>query len=347
MVAWSLFTMLGLLTFLSALLFLLVGWTWLRVRLHRSVIATARHELRAAFVTGETGHSSVVSFRRLPIERKIDLVIELGASFVGKERDRLNSLAAREGLSEWAEKRASSKRWWRRLQGARLFSIIDADSHTMHLLLWDNHELVRAQAAEWVPSHPTPERISRLIELLTDPNRLCRFVAHDSLINLRESAVPALIESLSIEQGPRVVDALKVAKHMSDARLLSPAIKLSSDPYYPVRIAAVELLGALGGEQAVARLVSLVEDPESLVRAAAAETLGRLGHWNSAPKLVSLLGDEAWETRKASGLALVSLGNPGVVALRHSAKSNNKKASEMARRLLASSDAGSLSESGN
>ena len=320
---------------LSVLVFAHAGWVKLRTRLYRSRRTRARNELKSSI--DAEGSDDAKSFDHLPRTDQIDLIVELSMNFEGPERDRFNALAIRGGLGAWAESRTSSRRWWRRLQGARLITILGANSPVMEKLLWDKNELIRAQAAEWVPSHPTPDRIARLIELLDDENRLCRNVAHDSLVNVGGLASEALEEFLSSHRGNSVEGALRVATHMADVRMLAPALALSADGHTLVRARVAELLGALGGAEAVAALNTLTADTEASVRTAAATSLGRLGQWNSALNLVSLLGDPNWETRKAAGLALKSFGSPGLVALRHSARSEDAIASEMAARLLVES----------
>ena len=85
--------------------------------------------------------------RRLPLEDRTDLFAEIGQTLAGSEREKLKLLAARMGLVAWAKSKTESRSWSRRLQGARLITLLGADAPASSGLRWDKNESVRARAA--------------------------------------------------------------------------------------------------------------------------------------------------------------------------------------------------------
>jgi HEAT repeat protein len=93
-------------------------------------------------------------------------------------------------------------------------------------------------------------------------------------------------------------------------------------------------LGAVGDAGGAERLIELLEDDDPSVRAAAAQGLGRMQHWKAASLLSSRLRDSAWRVRRAAGLALRSIGAPGVLFLRRALKEDDAFAADMAQQVL-------------
>jgi HEAT repeat protein len=272
--------------------------------------------------------------RALPVRLQIRLFTHLAPSLSGAKKQQLTALARALGLLARAATRCHSQWWWRRLQGARLFTLLGGGEHVVPALLWDPAALVRVQAAEWTVEHPTPAVIKALLLLLGDAESLCRFAAQDALLRLGPLVAEPLVHLLSLPVGLGVETALEVAVGLPDARFFSPALTLCHSATPGVRALAATLLGALGRREGVEVLTALLDDDVPEVRAAAARALGKLRYWPAAAALATLLRDHAWDVRREVGLALRSLGPPGLLFLHRSLQDADRFAADMARHVL-------------
>jgi HEAT repeat protein len=193
---------------------------------------------------------------------------------------------------------------------------------------------VRAQAAEWTWSGAKRVEISALVGLLDDRDGLVRHSARDTLIRLGPVAAPAVAEDLSSAHGAGALALLEVAGAINDPRLLPGALRLVSDGDSRARELAARILGSLGGAEAIDELAELLDDSDPAVRSAAAHGLGQLGYWPVGSRLATRLEDRAWAVRRSAGLALRSIGAPGVLLLRRATGSADPFAADMARQVL-------------
>jgi len=298
------------------------------------LLTQAREALTLALEDPTRGRQLLETFRTLPVRLQVRLFAELAPTLSGAQKQWLADLAREMCLTTRAESRCRSRLWWRRLQGARLVTLLGGRNAVMLPLLLDRHPYVRAQAAEWAVSRQDSAVIDILLALLGDPDGLCRFAVQDSLLRMGGTVIERLTSYLSAHSGSEVKAALEVAICLADPRFLDPALTLSQDHLPQIRSLAATLLSTLGGQQAVNTLTTLLDDPAPSVRAAAAQALGKLSHWPAAPMLVPLLRDQVWEVRREAGLALRALGAPGFLFLRRALNDTNQFAADMARHIL-------------
>ena len=249
----------------------------------------------------------------------------------------ITELADRAGVTAQAARWCTSRRWWRRLHGARVFTAIGGGGQHVSRLLQDRNADVRAQAAEWATAHPTHDVIVRLISLMGDAESLPRFAAQDSLLRMGTPVVEPLAQALEAadDADPSfLLLALKVARGLANLRFLEVALELSRHEDPDVRSGAAALLGAIGGDEAAGRLLELTGDPGAQVRAGAVAALGALGHWPASTVLVRLMRDLSWDVRRAAALALRSLGAPGELQLRRLLSDGDRFAADIARQTL-------------
>jgi hypothetical protein len=280
----------------------------------------------------------------VPVRLQIRLFAHLAHNLSGTNKQELTGLARALGLLTRAETLCLSTWWWRRLQGARLLTLLGGGEHIVPTLFLDHEALVRGQAAEWAMEHPTPAVLQALLTMLGDVNGLCRFTAQDTLIHLGQVVTEPLARVLSVSAGLQVETALVVAVGLAGPCFFKPALRLSHSAAPGVRALAVTLLGALGGREGVQVLTALLDDDASEVRVAAAHALGKLHHWPAAAALAGLLRDRAWSVRREAGLALRALGSPGLLFLRRSLQDADAFAADMARQVLDLPDTASLVE---
>jgi hypothetical protein len=314
------------------------GWVALRDRAVAPRLAAARRELAAALHGGRAEAPLGSLLVGLPRSARLRLLGDLSPSVAGADRDRLRAAADAAGLLRWAARAGRSRRWTRRLRGARVFTLLGGGHESMAPLLDDRRPEVRAQAAEWAAEEPQREIVAHLVDLLNDDRTLCRFTVRDSLLRIGAHALPPLADRLAEADGARAARALEVAVWLPDARLLEPAMRLAADAHPPTRALAAQLLGALGGNPATELLIALLDDPSPRVRGAAARALGAAHHWPAAARLAEALRDPTWEVRRAAGLALHDVGAPGHLMLRRTLASEDRFAADMAELVLALPD---------
>ena len=262
------------------------------------------------------------------------LVMELASAVDGDLRVRLGELAASVGLAESARRWCGSRRWWLRLKGARVLTVIGGGEDVMTKLFLDPVPVVRMQAAEWAGRHPTPAGIDALMEMLDDDVAHCRFAVRDALIMIGSQTVEPLAARLIDGSEAALTSVLMIAPAIGDERFTTPALALCDHPSSGIRARALELVVRLGGAAAGDRCRRALVDPNAEVRVSAARGIGRFGLWEAAPGLARLLRDPIWEVRRGAGLALRELGGTGNLLLRRALDEQDEFARDMARHVL-------------
>ena len=324
------------LTLVIGIALLVVGHgMWMRIaQARRRPLIQRGHEVLAAAAIGDAEPADVEWLRTLSVELQLHLCSEVAPFLRGEGQARLTALAASLGLLARAEADCRSRRWSRRLRGARMLSALGGGEAVMKPLLHDSHPTIRAQATAWAVDHAAPEVIEELLERLNDRDRLCRFTTQDALLRMGTPVAEPLARYLDRCGGADAEAGLRVAEGLAHPVLLVPVLALSRDGFPPTRARAIAVLGRLGGEAGVRALERGLADPEPKVRASAARAIGKLGHWPAAPVLARLLRDSAYPVRRESALALRRLGGPGMLLLRRSLGDRNPFAADMARQVL-------------
>lgn len=298
-------------------------------------LARARRALAASLQTeGSVPADELRNAARLPVAAKVSLVADLAPSLSGGQARHLAAIADELGIVSAAERRCRSRRWRRRLRGARLLTILGVPSALMPLLFEDRRPELRAQAAEWAAGQPTAENVERLLDLLDDEHTLCRFTVKDSLVRIGAAAGDPIVRRLG--QGEQAVspDLLAVATWQAVPAMGPPALALARARNPALRAGAAELLGALGGTAGAETLEALLDDAVPQVRVAAADGLGKAADWTAAPALAARLQDPDFEARRAAALALRRLGPSGELLLRRSLRSADPASRHIAQQVL-------------
>jgi HEAT repeat protein len=301
---------------------------WLRgaAAWRRRRAARLRPRLDAARTALARGEDAAGPLSALSIEDRAGVVADVGAALRRTiDEPTLHALAVR---------RCASRLWWRRLRSVRLLALLGDGREQVPARLSDSNADVRAAAARWAADHPEADP-GRLLAMLDDDRALPRWAAADALLRLGPAAVEPIAAYLDAAPSGRGLEgAMRVSAGVADPRLLAPVLARADDPSPRVRELAADVAGGVGGHDAVHALTGLLDDEDAQVRAAAAHALGRLKHWRSAPRLAAALRDPAWDVRRRSGLALLAMGSPGVLALRGALDDSDRFARDMARQLL-------------
>ena len=297
-------------------------------------MTAARDSLARLLTRGTINVEEIEALRRIPRDAQVAAFLEASRNLTGIGKERLRFVAREVSLLDRARKLCESRRWTRRLRGARLLARMDVADPLIEKLLADPNPAVRAQAAEWAATQPTPSVISIMLTMLADPATQARFAVQDALLRMGATIADQLASFLEIHSGLPAESGLRVAESLAEPRFLPAALRHAAAEEIAVRTAAANLLGAIGGAESAARLTELLKDPDSLVRAAAAHGLGRMQHWPAAAQLAECLQDPAWRVRRDAGLALRALGAPGALFLRRALKGNDPFAADMSQQVL-------------
>jgi HEAT repeat protein len=324
----------GLLALAVGVFFAHGFWLLLNQRRLRRLTEGARESLAHLVTHGTVNVDDIDALQKLPNDVQVMAFLEMSRNVTGAGKERLSFVARQVGLVDRAQKLCASRRWTRRLRGARILSRIGVVDPLVRQLLSDPHPAVRAQAAEWAAVQPSVPVISAMLALLADPATQARFAVQDALLRMGGIVAGPLATFLERNTGRAAEAGLRVAESLAGPSFGPAAVRLSRTRDVGLRIAAAKLLGAVGDAAAAERLIELLDDGDSSVRAAAAQGLGRMQQWKAASLLASRLRDSAWIVRRAAGLALRSIGAPGVLFLRRALKEDDAFAADMAQQVL-------------
>jgi len=240
----------------------------------------------------------------------------------GATTEKIQQLAQSLGHSQRAQRQLRSPFWWVRLGALRFFSGLGKVPDQLERCLHDRHPLVRAEAIYLVPQEPTPERVARVVRELFAPPSPARFASHSVLLQLSGLAEKPLVGYLKeLPAGCETVEvALRAACGLASPAMLDSALQHSASSDRKVQGAAAQLLGCIGGQASIERLLDMLEGPS---RAAAAEALGHLVYWQAAPRLALMLQDPTYDVRYQAALALRGLGPPGILFLRQAGQQDH------------------------
>ncbi|HEV7839735.1 MAG TPA: HEAT repeat domain-containing protein [Gemmatimonadaceae bacterium] len=325
---------LGLLVLAVVVFFAHGVWLFASQKRFLRDMTAARDSLARVLTRGTVNVEEIEVLRRIPRDAQAAAFLEASRNVTGAGKERLRFVAREIALLDRARKLCENRRWTRRLRGARILARMDVTDPIVEKLLGDSNPAVRAQAAEWAASHPSPGVISIMLTMLADPATQARFAVQDALLRMGSEVVEPLEAFLETHTGSPAESGLRVAEALAETKFLPAALRHSASDEVGVQTAAANLLGAIGGAAAAARLTELLKDPDSLVRAAAAHGLGRMQHWPAAAQLAECLRDPTWRVRRDAGLALRAIGAPGALFLRRALKGNDPFAADMSQQVL-------------
>jgi hypothetical protein len=309
-------------------------WLFLNHRRVMRLTESARQSLARLVTRGTINVEDVELLRQLRHDVQVSVFLETSRNLTGSGKERLRFVAHEVLLIDRARKLCESRLWTRRLRGARLLSRMDVADPIVVKLLSDQNAAVRAQAAEWAATQPSPPLIATMLTMLADPATQARFAVQDALLRMGSIVTEPLAAFLETHGGLPAESGLRVAGALASSAFLPAANRLSANESVGVRVAATNVLGAIGDASSADRLTTLLRDPEAGVRAAAAHGLGRMHHWQSGSQLSECLRDLSWEVRREAGLALRALGAPGSLFLRRAIKGDDRFAADMAQQVL-------------
>jgi hypothetical protein len=294
------------------------------IQAHRLKLEPLEGVARQAIASALSGREfkakeTLTSLNRFSERCLVTVMLDLAPSVSGTSRLMLHDLGEETGLLERARRGVRRRRWSTRLYSARVLTAFGVESEETCVLLADRSPEVRAQAAAWVVATPSEAAIERLIELLTDPDGLCRFAGKDALIRIGLPSSEALARALETAGEELTESILEVAAAIGDDRFFAPSVALIASASSSTRALAAAVLARTGNPNASAALVALLSDPSAEVVLAATAGVGQLAFWPAAVAVEPLLDHESWDVRRQAALTLLALGAPGTILLRANA----------------------------
>ena len=230
-------------------------------------------------------------------------------------------------------KRARSRRWWRRLDAARLLAIVGTprDRALLHRLLEDSHPAVHGLAAASISVVADLDAVALLLERLPERSPVVRLYQFSMLRETWWLTTPALLERLVPDADVAHLETwINLAETIATADLLERVCALHRHPAAGVRLAVARAVKRYFHPAAAEALLTLLSDDDWRVRAIAARSLGTLGDEHAVPPIARALRDKSWWVRFRAGLALAQLGERGRAALREVRMGDDRYAAEMA-----------------
>lgn len=164
-------------------------------------------------------------------------------------------------------------------------TVLDELLQTLHSQNW----IVRMHATKALGRIKDPGSISFLIPLLQDKVKAVREEASSTLAAIGDSAIPALLESLTHQDWLVRLHAVEALGKTKSSDAVTPLLRaLFNDADSAVREDAVRALGYIGDPQAVEFLLTVM-DKEPGLRTLAVEALGQIKDRRAVPALIDVV----------------------------------------------------------
>lgn len=240
---------------------------------------------------------------------------------------------------------AGSRRWWKRLEAARLLAVVceESDGPLVARLLLDSHPAVTSAATAALASCASPALVTVVVTGLPSRSPAVRLQQCIALRRHSASATAVVVRQLAMPAPPASLRAwVQLAEVLGTPAALAAVVPFASHADVDLRTSAARALRfcfSVEGAEAVTRLL---RDEDWRVRAAAARAVGALNVREAIPTLIDAMHDEAWWVRFRAGLALADLSQEGRFALANVRASPDPFARDMATLVSGLSDGSRL-----
>jgi HEAT repeat protein len=228
-----------------------------------------------------------------------------------EERQRAHEVMRDCGAIDLLERSSSRRMPWRRALAIRTLGIVGAHE-SLPLLLdrarTDRNRAVRECAVRALGRIGDPRALPLLGEFFRAPGRVGAGVVYDALVSYGPEAEPVLAGALRSElESVRVASVYGVGAVAEPETVRRELESLLSDPSAPVRAAAAEALGHVGGTTLPRGLARATRDEFAAVRKAATVALGSYDDPHAVELAVNALLDADRDTAVRAGESLVRL----------------------------------------
>lgn len=290
--------------------------------------------LQQIMLGDDRGEALAAALSRLRPDVATRELIAIGGSRLSAEQRR--DLASLVRHAPWVEQtlaQASSRKWWKRMEAARLLVMVcdERDEQSVARLVTDPHAAVASAATTGIAGCAGPSLIDAVVTGLPSRSPSVRLQQCNALRNHAELATAAVTEHLSRPASARDLRAwIQLVEVLATPAALAAVVPLASHPDVEVRTRTARALRSYFSPDAVEAVTRLLRDEDWRVRAAAARAVGALNVVNAIPLLTDSMHDESWWVRFRAGLALADLSQEGRLALTAAQDSPDPFARDMA-----------------
>lgn len=278
----------------------------------------------------------VARLAALPASGAVEALVGWSARMPGERWHALAAAVQREPWVKAVRAGVPSRKWWTRLQAARLLSILGTpdDGPLLVRLLRDPHPAVQIAAAAALERLHEPALVATVIDrLATLPSTVQAYYA-SVLRQSRGPVVEALRARLARRDDPALARIAEFAARLEEPALRESLTPLAEHPSTEVRVQVARALGGFPHPTSVRALSRLAHDPAWEVRAQATRAIGRIADPAGLPLLTAGLADPVWWVRLRAALGLTRFGSPGRDALRQAEVGADPDARHVARLIL-------------
>lgn len=347
---------LGIIAVLQAIfLVLLIG-----VLLAERTVLNRRHEQlardRRRFVSAMHRHvrygrseEAEEVLRECPLAVISSVLQSLAVQLGGDEWERIVEIVHESPRMEEIRSRGSSRRWWRRLESARLLALLatEEDTELVHQLVNDRHAAVEIAAAGALDRIPSEQLVGAVLDRAVEAGGVVASYLIDLLCTNKSSLLSVLMHRLSEPRSDEeLAMVMNLASELGIPSLIGYVAVHAEHENIEVRIATVRALGAFPHPVSSRALRLRLRDARWQVRAQAAAALGSICAIEAADELAAALTDTSWWVRLRSGLSLRRLGPTGSARLGAISPDADPFAYDMAQYVMGLSDSAMAEYSG-
>lgn len=290
--------------------------------------------LRSIMVGDDRGEALAGALSRLRPDIAVSEMMEIGGSRLSVEQRQ--SLAALVRRSPWVERalrQGSSRKWWKRMEAARLLAMVceDGDEQLLARFVTDPHPAVASAATAAIAGCASAPLVRAVVAGLPSRPPAVRLQQSNALRSHADLATAAVTDLLSRPATPHELRAwVQLVEILATPPALAAVVPLATHPDVEVRTSTARALRSYFSPAAVDAVTRLLGDEDWRVRAAAARAVGALNVVNAIPLLTACMRDESWWVRFRAALALADLSDEGRAALGGTRNSPDPYARDMA-----------------
>lgn len=294
----------------------------------------------------DRGESLADGLARLRPDSAARELLAIGGTRLSAEQRR--DLATIVRGAPWVEQilaQADSRRWWKRLEAARLLAMVcvEDDGPLVARLLNDPHPAVRGAATAPLSGCASRALVTAVVDELPSRTPSVRLQQCIALRRHANIATEVVVRRLAGPAPPASLRAwIQLVEVLATPAALTAVVPFASHPGVEVRTSAARALRYCFSPQGAEAVTRLLEDEDWRVRAAAARAVGALNVRAAIPKLIAAMHDEVWWVRFRAGLALADLSDDGKSALGDVRTSSDPFARDMATLVCGLSDGSRL-----